>query len=73
MDLSVIWRSGCTYNGVRFHSMRNASLRRKMSFEYCYNRRRFNDLEKTAGSVKMGHVFHRHSQGENVKSFVLST
>jgi hypothetical protein len=73
MALSVIWRSGCTYNGVRFHSMRNASLRRKMSFEYCYNRRRFNDLEKTAGSVKMGHVFHRHSQGENVKSFVLST
>ena len=56
--------------GVSVAGMKIASRGRKGSFGSCYNRRRINDLGSQAASAKMGHYFHRHSQGNNVKSFV---
>ena len=37
-----------------------------------YNRRRINDLEMQAAIDKMRHYLYRHSQGEKVKSFILT-
>jgi hypothetical protein len=50
--------------------MKIASRGRKRSFGTRYNRRFINDLGIGAASAKMGHYFHRHSQGDYVKSFV---
>jgi hypothetical protein len=36
----------------------------------CYNRRRISDLGCQAAGAKIRHYFHRHSQGNKVKSFV---
>jgi len=50
--------------------MKVAVRGRKGSSGSCYNRRRISDLGRQAAGTKKGHYFHRHSQGNNVKSFV---
>jgi hypothetical protein len=57
-------------NGVGSGGEKYASRGRNGSFISCYNRRRINELGSQAASAKMGHYFHRHSQGNKVKSFV---
>jgi len=41
-----------------------------MAKEPGHNRRNISDLGSHTASAKMGHYFHRHSQGKKVKSFV---
>lgn len=70
MRLSALWRSGCTYNGIRSIGEKVLPAERKMPVGIRYNLRPINSLEGRTGSVKTGHYFHRHSQGTKEKSFV---
>ena len=56
--------------GVNVTSMETTSTEHLGSSGTCYNRRRISNLESSPASAKIGHSFHRHSQGKKVKSFV---
>jgi hypothetical protein len=56
--------------GVEATGMSTASARQESSTGACYNRRRISKLGDGAASAKIGHYFHRYSQGKKVKSFV---
>jgi hypothetical protein len=49
--------------------MKTAPKGRKGPSGTCYNCSRINNLGKRAAGAKISHAVHRHSQGENVKSF----
>ena len=55
--------------GVSFPGVETAFRGRRALPGSCYNRRRISELESRAASASKGHYFHRHTQGNNVKSF----
>ncbi len=70
MRYSGVWRSGCTYTLRSASPAAEFGRRPKIGKGARHNRRFISDLRSQAAGAKMGHYFHRHSQGKKVKSFV---